>query len=148
MIDTDHKDIATMTSKENAPYLPKQTKDCTSSRIGNSTKKALTSEITGLEISPAGVLSSFPGSSQVIDAIGFLEQEERGLPFENKKNTVDMDNQDAKEKRRRNELLLDNFDSIVRTIYGYESRLKGNCTTAPDDSDSDCESDYEDVDDE
>ena len=135
-----------------------QTPHCTSSsRIAGNTKKALLTEL-GI-ISPTGVLSTSSSSSNsivVIDAIKVFEQGEQGteaggLLFE-KEDILEVNDQDAKEKRRRNELLLDNFDSIVRDIYaGYESRQQKDFSSAAEDDssyDSDCESDYEEEDEE
>jgi len=157
MIDTDQNNssstMSLTTVTKTLPHNHHQTPLCTSSstRIADNTKKAL---LTDLGISPAGVLSSSSSSNSiVIDAIGVFEQHEGqgvtgGLPFEKENILEEVNDQDVKEKRRKNELLLDNFDSIVRTIYGYESREQKAILPADDSSyyDSDCESDYEDDD--
>ena len=149
--------MSSSSSSYSLSHNHQQTPHCTSSsRIAGNTKKALLTEL-GI-ISPTGVLSTSSSSSNsiVIDAIEVFEQGEQGteaggLLFE-KEDILEVNDQDVKEKRRRNELLLDNFDSIVRDIYaGYESRQQKDFSSAAEDDssyDSDCESDYEEEDEE
>ena len=105
-----------------------------SSSSSSSNGKAI--DISTFEISPVGIVRA-SARGIVQDAIAELEE---GL-FRDE----DFHGMDAKERRRRTELLLDNNERILQVLYGYTRNGTGE---GDSDSDSDCESDYEDDDEE
>ena len=96
--------------------------------LSSSMKNGKTLDISSLMVSPLGVVRSLSVRGIIHDVFEELE----------KSSLFDDDNKDAKEQRKRTELLLDNNERILEVIYGYKSATDGASN-----SDSDCESDYE-----
>ena len=96
-----------------------------SSSSSSSNGKAI--DISTFEISPVGIVRA-SARGIVQDAIAELEE---GL-FRDE----DFHGMDAKERRRRTELLLDNNERILQVLYGYTGNGTGEGDSS--DSDSDC----------